>query len=235
MAEDDNVQKLTIVEHLDELRWRIVVCAVAVAITSAFAAFFVQQIFDILKAPAPQNLQLIYTQMTEMLMTYFKVILLTGVGLALPVIVYQIVRFVAPGLTGQEKRYLYALIPGISIAFLSGVIFAYYLVLPFTVRYLVTFSSVATPLISVGNYFSFVSMFLFWVGLSFEMPIIVFFLAKIRVVNAKKLASYRKYAAVGIFVLSAIITPTVDPFGQMIVAVPLLLLYEVGILLARVA
>lgn len=235
MIEERDEQKLTIIEHLDELRQRLIISVVTVAITTILSFFFVQQIFDILKEPAPENFQLIYTEMTEMLTTYLKVALFSGLALALPMIVYQGVRFVAPALTREEKRYFLWLLPAVGVFFVFGVAFGYYLVLPFTVKYLLTFSSVATPFIKVGNYISFVSSMLFWIGMAFETPLIIFFLAKIRLVNAKKLASFRKYAIVAVFVIAAIITPTPDPIGQSIVAVPMLLLYEIGILLARIA
>ncbi|MCL5263850.1 MAG: twin-arginine translocase subunit TatC [Chloroflexi bacterium] len=235
MGTVDSGEKLTIIQHLDELRQRLIVCVLALAIGTAIALFFVQQIFDILKGPAPQGFQLIYTEMTEMLTTYLKVGLLSGAGLAMPVLVYQAVRFVAPALTKEERRFFYWLLPGVFFFFLMGVVFGYFLVLPFAVKYLLTFSSVATPFIKVGNYISFIATMLFWLGLAFETPLIIFFLAKIHLVTAKKLASYRKYAIVVIFVVAAIITPTVDPISQSIVAVPLLLLYEIGILLAKFA
>jgi len=229
-------QKLTIIEHLEELRQRLVVCAVSVVVTTIIALLFVNKIFDILLLPAPPGvLKLIYTQMTEMLTTYFKVGILAGVGASLPVIVYEFVAFVAPAMTRKEKRYFFVLLPGVIVCFLSGVVFGYFLLLPWTVKYLLTFSDIATPLITVGNYVSFVSTILFFVGLAFETPVILFFLAKIHVVNSKKLASWRKYAIVGAFVVGAVITPTVDPIGQSIVAVPIILLWEIGVLLARFA
>lgn len=228
-------EKLTIVEHLDELRRRLITAVLATAITTAFSLFFVQQIFDVLKQPAPDNLQLVYTEMTEMLTTYLKVGLYAGIALALPVIVYEAVRFVAPALTDEEKRYFFWLLPAVFVLFFLGAAFGYFLVLPFTVKYLLTFSALATPLIKVGNYISFVAAMIFWIGVVFETPLIIFFLAKIRLVNAKKLAAIRKYAIVAIFAIAAVITPTPDPIGQSIVAVPLILLYEIGVLLARIA
>jgi sec-independent protein translocase protein TatC len=235
LVQEVSEQKLTIIEHLDELRSRLVICVIAVAVTTIVSLFFVQHIFDILKGPAPEGFQLIYTEMTEMLTTYFKVAIMTGVALALPVIVYQVLRFVAPALTMNEKRYFIFLLPGVLVAFAIGVAFGYFLVVPLTVKYLLTFSGVATPFIKVGNYVGFIATMLFWIGLSFESPIVIFFLAKMRIVTPKKLASYRKYAIVLIFIVAAIITPSPDPISQSIVAIPLLALYEIGILLARFA
>lgn len=227
--------RLTLIEHLEELRSRLTICAISVVITTIVGLVFVNKIFEILFLPAPLGFKPIYTEMTEMLTTYFKVGILTGIGLSLPVIVYELVRFVAPAMTKSEKRYFFVLLPGVVLCFAVGVVFGYSLLLPWTVKYLLTFSDIATPQIKVGNYVSFISTMLFFVGLSFETPLLLYFLAKIRVVNAKKLAGMRKYAIVGAFVVGAVITPTVDPIGQTIVAVPLILLWEIGILLAKLA
>ncbi|MBI4321348.1 MAG: twin-arginine translocase subunit TatC [Chloroflexi bacterium] len=235
MEDDARDRRLTVIQHLEELRHRIVVCVIALVVTTAFSLVLTNRIFDILLVPTPEGFKPIYTEMTEMLTTYFKVAILSGVALALPVLVYEFTLFIAPALTGAEKRYFYWLLPAVFFSFACGLAFGYFLVLPFAVNYLLTFSSIATPFIKVGSYISFVSTMLFWLGLSFETPLLVFFLAKIHVVTAKKLASYRKFAIVGVFVAAAIITPTPDPINQAIVAIPLILLYEIGILLARLA
>ncbi len=233
---NSNDVKLTIIEHLDELRRRLVVCSISVLVTSLVALVFVRNIFEILFLPAGPDFKPIYTGMTEMLTTYFKVGILTGVAISLPIIVYHVVRFVAPAMTPREQRYFFLLLPGVVVCFLVGVVFGYFLLLPWSAKYLLTtFSDIATPFITVGSYISFVSTMLFFIGLAFETPLILYFLAKIRLVNAKKLASMRKFAFVGAFVVGAIITPTVDPIAQSIVAIPLILLWEIGILLARVA
>ncbi len=235
MEDGAREKKLTIIQHLDELRQRLVVCAVALAVTTLVALVFTNQVFDLLLVPAPEGFKPVYTEMTEMLTTYFKVAILSGIALALPVLVYEILLFVAPALTRQEKGFFIWLLPAVFVCFFAGASFGFFLVLPFAVKYLLTFSSIATPFIKVGNYISFVSSLLFWIGISFETPLLIFFLAKIHLVTAKKLASYRKFAFVGAFAASAIVTPTPDPINQAIVAIPLILLYEIGIVLARLA
>jgi sec-independent protein translocase protein TatC len=154
----------------------------------------------------------------------------------MPVIVYQLLRFIMPALHPHERRYVYAAVPAITIAFLIGLAFGFYLVVPFAVRYLMGFGGdVITAVWGVDAYLSFISTLLFWIGVSFETPIFIFFLAKLGVVNARQLGSYRKFALVGAFVLGAIITPTPDPLNQAVVAIPLYLLYELGVFLARFA
>src|SRR5262249_6260003 len=116
------------------------------------------------------------------------------------------------------------------------VVFAYLLMLPFAIQFLLTFGSdIAQPLPAIGEYINFVTSILFWAGLTFETPLVIFFLAKIRLVNVKRLQSFRRFAIVGAFILAAVITPTPDPINQSIVALPIIVLYELGIILARFA
>ena len=183
-----------------------------------------------------EKVQPIFTKPTEMFVTTFKVDLLAGTGLALPVVLYELVAFLLPGLLPNEKRYLYILLPGIALFFIAGVTFAYLLMLPFALQFLFTFGAdIAQPLPSIGDYINFVSSVLFWVGLTFETPLVIFFLAKLKVVNVQKLKAYRRFAIVAAFVIAAVVTPTPDPINQSIVALPIILLYELGILLARFA
>jgi sec-independent protein translocase protein TatC len=174
--------------------------------------------------------------MTEMIGITMKVSLMGGLVIAFPVILYQVVMFVSPGLTGKEKRYLYALFPGAIASFAAGAAFGYYVLLPPALNFLLTFGSdIATPLIRVGNYINLVVTLLFWLGVSFEMPLIMFFLSKIGVITPRALARQRRYALVAAFILGALITPTFDPINQSLVAIPIIFLYELGIWLARLA
>lgn len=228
-------KRMTLVEHLAELRQRLIVLVAVVALTTALSFLFAGYLFEILIRPAG-GVTLIYTEVTEMLGTYMKVALLSGLILALPVITYELVMFVAPGLTRQEKRYLYLLLPGVTLSFVAGAAFAYFVLVPPALNFLLTFGGdIATPQIKIGNYISTVSSLLFWIGIIFEIPLVIFFLARIGVVNPRLLSQFRPYAMVGAFLLGAVITPTFDPINQALVAAPLVLLYEMGILLARVA
>jgi sec-independent protein translocase protein TatC len=154
----------------------------------------------------------------------------------MPFIVYQLFCFVAPGLKPKEKRYLFIFAPIASLFFASGVAFASLVMLPFSIKYLQGFlSDIIKPLYSIGHYISFVTSLLLWVGLSFETPLLIFFLAKLGVVNPKMLRRSRRYVYLLIAFIAAIITPTPDPFNMMLVMLPLLVLYEVGVILARLA
>ena len=227
--------------HLSELRRRIIVTTVSLLVATAIAFAFHRVIFDLLMGPAQgfdslRDQKLVFTQMTEMIGIIMKVSLMGGLVLASPVILYQVVMFVAPGLTSKEKRYLFALLPGAMISFVAGATFGYFVLLPPALNFLLTFGSeIATPMIRVGNYINLVVTLLFWLGVSFETPLVMFFLSKIGIVTPRALARQRRFAVVVAFILGALITPTFDPVNQTFVAVPIILLYELGIWLARLA
>ena len=231
----------SLLQHLGELRRRVFICVVAVLVGSAVSFAFFEQLIDILVKPAEDlNLgtggQLIYTEVTELLTTAIKVSFVSGLILASPVLVYQGVMFVAPGLTGREKRYLFGFMPAVVLAFGGGVAFAYYILTPPAPHFLLTFGGdVATPLIRISNIVNLMIRLLFWMGLSFETPLVMYLLAQLGIVSAQSLSRFRRYWVVVAFILAAIITPTIDPFNQALVAGPLLVLYELGILLARIA
>ncbi|MEE8598238.1 MAG: twin-arginine translocase subunit TatC [Dehalococcoidales bacterium] len=228
-------RKLPVRSHLAEVRKRLLSCMLAVLVTTAISAVFAKYIFRILESRA-ENINLIYIEMTEMLGTYFRVAFMSGIVLASPFLIYQFVMFIRPGLNTTERRYLYFLLPSAMLAFAAGVAFGYFVLFPPMARFLITFGSdIATPQIRVGNFVSLMVRLLFSLGLCFETPLLAFFLAKIGVVTPQMLSRYRKFAVVGAFILGAIITPTFDPINQSIVAIPLILLYELGILLAKLA
>ncbi|MEP7200726.1 MAG: twin-arginine translocase subunit TatC [Chloroflexota bacterium] len=193
-------------------------------------------ILPVTYAQSLDKLKPVFFKPTEMFITTFKVDLFAGAGMALPIVLYEIVAFLMPGLLPNEKRYVFFLVPAIAVFFAAGVVFAYYLMLPFALNFLFTFGSdIATPLPSINEYISFVTSVLFWVGLTFQTPLIIFFLAKVRLVNVPKLKRFRRFAIVGAFIVAAFVTPTPDPINQAIVALPIILLYELGIILARFA
>ncbi len=226
---------MTILEHLRELRQRLIVAGIAVLIGMTIAAVFLTwPVIKLLSEPA--GLNLVALRPTETFVTYFKVALVTGATLAMPVIVWQILLFVLPALHKHERRWVYFAVPFITLAFAAGLAFGFFIVIPFAVRYLMGFGGdVIQPFWSIEEYLTFITTLLFWIGLSFETPIVMFFLAKLGLVNARSLGRYRRYAIVGAFVIGAIITPTPDPFNQSLVAIPMYLLYELGVLLARFA
>jgi sec-independent protein translocase protein TatC len=237
---DEEELQMTLIEHLDELRGRLIKSVGALVLTTAIAFVFTPTLFQLLIVPAPDVIKregLIFIEPTEAFLTYFQVSLMTGIGLASPVILYQVMAFVLPALTRREKRLLFAFMPLVVVFFCIGVMFGYFVTLPFALKYLIDFNigGIVRPLIRVGDYLGFVTTILFWMGIAFETPIVIFFLAKTRIVNVRRLSAYRKYAILVAFVLAALITPTPDPLNQSLVAIPLWILYEIGILLSRFA
>lgn len=230
-----NDKKLTILGHIDELRSRLTKCVIAVVITTILSFVFAKQIFHILILPAG-NIKLIYIDMTEMIGTYMKVCLVSGIILAMPYLIYHFIMFVSPALKPKEKRYVLLGMPWIASMFAGGVAFGYFVLLPPAMRFLMSFGSdIATPQIKIGSYVSLITRLLLAIGLVFELPVVTTFLARLGVVTSKWLAEKRKLAIIGAFVLAAIITPTVDPVNQSLVAGPLIVLYEVSIWLAMLA
>ena len=228
-----NDRKWTALEHLSELRHRLIRIVIAVAITTVIAFVFNKQIFEILIMPA-EGINLIYIEMTEMIGVYMKVSLFSGITLAMPYLVYQLIMFVSPALTRREKKYVYLILPWIALMFAGGVVFGYFILVPPMVRFLITFGAdLATPTIKIGNYIAIVTRLLLAIGLVFEMPVITTFLSRIGVITPKWLAAKRKQAVIFAFVLAAIITPTFDPVNQTLVAVPLIVLYEMSVWLAK--
>ncbi len=225
--------KLTILEHLSELRHRLIKCIIAVSVTSIISFVFAKQIFHILILPAG-GINLVYIEMTEMIGTYMKVCLISGVILAMPFLVYQFLMFLSPALTPREKGAMYLILPWIALMFAGGVAFSYFILIPPATKFLITFGSdIATPQIKIGNYISIVSRLLLAIGLVFETPVITTFLTRLGVITPKWLSDKRKGAVIFAFVIAAIITPTIDPVNQCLVAAPLIIIYEMSIWLAK--
>jgi len=227
--------ELTILEHLDELRKRMIKVALVLVLATALSVVFTKQALEILVLPLGEQVpQAIHP--TETFMVYFRIALIGGVALAMPMIIYQAVRYILPGLLPQERKYLYFLLPGATICFAGGIAFAAFVMLPVAVNFLQGFlADTVENRWTLDKYTSFVTRMLFWMGIVFQTPLLMFFLAKLNIVSSQKLARFRKYAVLVIAVIAAVVTPTPDPINMMIVMVPLYLLYEVGILLARIA
>ena len=233
-------RRAPITTHLAELRRRITWSVLVIVVFAGTAFAFHQQILTLLMEPAQgfaniPNEKPIYTDITEFLGVAVKVSLLTGVFAGLPFVLFQGVMFVAPGLTPGERRYLYLLMPASLLSFVAGAAFGYAILFPPAVRFLLSFGSeVATPFIRIGSYTNLMLSLLFWMGIVFETPVVLFFLSRIGVVTPELLTKSRRYAIVASFILGAIITPTFDPINQTLVAAPIVVLYEVGILLSRI-
>jgi sec-independent protein translocase protein TatC len=227
-------KELSLMQHLGELRSRLMVASLGVLVTTAVGFYFAKDIILLLEAPAHLGKPLQIISPTEGFTTYMRVSLFTGIALAMPVILYEIYAYVDPALRPKERRFLLTLGPFVLLLFVGGMAFCYFLLLPNAINFLFTFGSEvfeASP--RASEYISFVTTFILGVGLVFEMPVIIFAITRIGLVQRSWLAKRRPYVVLICFVLGAIITPTPDPFNQTLVAVPMYLLFELGLLLSR--
>jgi sec-independent protein translocase protein TatC len=229
--------KMSFLEHLEELRKRIVHSCLGIAVGIGLSFFFIQQIYDFLTAPAvatlPEGSRLIYTQPTEAFSLYIQISLISGAALAAPWIMYQVWRFIAPGLYANEKRFVVPFVLFSTLGFVGGAAFNHYVAYPFIMTY---FASFNTPRLvympQLSEVFGLYVKMLLGLGVIFQMPTIVFFLAKMKLVTARFLASQFKIAILLIVIIAAVITPTGDPMTLMIFSAPMIGLYTLSIAIA---
>lgn len=230
--------EMTLLEHLKELRNRVVISALAVVLGMVICIFFWETIIGWLIAPARDEIPDFRPNLlspTEAIGIMFKVGLYGGLLLASPIVIYEMMAFVVPGLTPRERRVVLPGIIGVMGFLVAGMAFAYWVILPASLGFLLNFGSGNfEEEITAKYYIDFAVRIIFWVGLSFELPMILALLAKLRVVRARQLIGFWRYAIIIIFILAAIVTPTPDPITQTFVAGPLLFLYVVGIFFAWV-
>lgn len=232
MAADD--REMSFLEHFEELRRRLLVIVIAFAVTTLASFAFAQNFLDLLAVPIGGLDKLQAIEVTESISVYMRVSLLAGLVLAMPVIVFELLSFILPGLKKSEKKWVYIAVPSATLFFAVGIYFAYVYMLPPSIRFLTTFLDITTsPRLS--NYINFVLNLLFWIGISFEFPLIIFILAKLNIVTGRGLIRQWRIAVVAIAVLSAMITPTVDPVNMAILMIPLFSLFLLSVLLAFIA
>lgn len=230
------VDKMSFLEHLGELRTRIVRSLIALLIGLAIALPFSQRMIDYLARPVQQaGHNLVFVALTEAFWVQMKVAMIVGLFLAAPGILWQVWAFVAPGLHEHEKKYAAPFVIVGSVMFVLGGVFSLKVVTPFATQFLLSYARPGLqPMISIGSYIDFLLKFTLAFGLVFELPLIITLLSRLGVVTPKMLARNRKYAILGAFIAGAVLTPTPDWFNQTLMAGPLILLYEVGIVCARV-
>jgi sec-independent protein translocase protein TatC len=221
--------------HLKEFRDRLLVCVIAVGIAFLITYGFKERIFEFLMRPfivvMPAGSSFIFTNVTEAFLTYFKIAI---VFLGSPVLLYEIWMFVGPGLYEKEKSYVYPFIIFGSLLFIVGALFCYFFVLPILFRFFVSYASeFVVPMPSLKEYMSLTLKLLITFGFVFLMPLVAYYLAKAGIINHRLLSAKRRYAILGIFVVSAVITPP-ELTSQLLFVIPLIGLYEVSIIIARI-
>ncbi len=234
----DDGKVLTIIEHLQELRTRVMWSAIALIVGIGVAIWpLTKYTIHFLVIPAQDtraDFKLHQFQLLDYWSTYFRVSLLLGIAIAMPMLMYQLLAFVAPGLTKQERKWLYPIVVGASLMFVLGMAFAYYVELPPALNFLLDpKNDDVQPTIGVQTYIDTVTRLLLVTGLVFEMPFVIMGMAKIGVVRSKQLLGWWRYAILFSVLLAAIVTPSIDPVTQTVVAVPIIILYFVGIGLAK--
>jgi sec-independent protein translocase protein TatC len=228
IASDD---KLPFTDHLDELRHRLIISVIGIGVGFAISYVFSQQILILLQRPMPTRL--IFIAPTEAFFVNLKVALYAGLFLSIPLILFQVWKFVAPGLYEHERRYSYPFLLISTVLFLIGAAFAYLVILPIALHFLIAQGGeLWEPNITLSNYLAFCMRLLLSAGLIFEFPVLMYFLTKVGVVTPEFLVKNRKYAVLAAFTISAILTPP-DVFSQILLAVPLFLLFEVSIFVAK--
>ena len=226
-----NDGSMSIIAHLTELRKRLIRSLIAIGIGSCIAYYFIEDIMHLLTGPAGK---LYYMQPAEAFFTYIKVAIFVGFLIALPVVLYQIWRFVLPALIGMERYLLSVIVPVSLVLFIAGIAFSFFFVLPAAVKFLVGFSTQELqPMFSIKQYFDFVIAFLLPFGFIFELPLAIVLLAKVGIVSSKFLAKQQRIVIFLTFIIGAVISPTPDIFSQCMIAIPMILLYEISYVIVR--
>lgn len=235
---DDEIedQPMTLTEHLIELRNRLIKMVLGVALGMVGGFFLTERVIEYFKyviLRGDPNAKLVQLEATEYVVTFLKITFYIGIALAMPILVYQLIRFLAPGLTRRERRYVYGTLPFVILCFAAGVFFASGVAIPNMFKFLLEISAGKVEnqlrIESVLGFFASLSL---WTGVFFEMPVIMFVLASLNIVTFATLRRMRRYAAVGLMIAAAVITPTPDALSMLIVWAPMYLLFELGLILA---
>jgi sec-independent protein translocase protein TatC len=250
---DMETTEMPLVEHLSELRKRITIALVFLFIAFVIVFNYSEELFGLLTFPLKFELRinlsspyvqaikkasfppLVFLKPAEAFWMNLKVSFVGALVVSLPAIFYQVWRFVSPGLLAKERKYVIPFVVSATGLFLVGALFCFVIVLPFAMTFLLGYKTAhLTPMLSVGDYIDFCLKFILAFGLIFELPLAIVFLARFGLVSPATLAKNRKFAVLFAFVLGAILTPTPDAFNQTLMAVPIIILYEIGILMAKI-
>lgn len=232
--------RMPLTSHLEELRRKLIIAGVSWLVAFLACYTFAEPLFDLIASPVrsalPEGTSLVFITATEPFFTYLKIGALAGLLVSMPVIFWQIWSFVAPGLYQHEKRYIVPFVLASTLCFATGAFFGYQYVFPMAFKVLIEFgtgSGDLNAMLSMGSYLSLSSKLLLAFGLVFELPVVIFFLARMGIVDHKMLARNRKFALLAAFLTGAMLTPP-DVFSQTALAVPFIALYEIGIIVARI-
>jgi sec-independent protein translocase protein TatC len=233
--EPEVFEEMTLAEHLDELRGRIVKSCLAIGAAFIIGIIFAGPLLGVIKDQAKADQGFDIRSPTDPITIYFKIAMYIAIGFATPVIMWQVIGFLTPGMTRKEKRLLYTSLPFVSVLFVAGASYAFFFAAPRAFDFLSSFMSGTFDWTADGpEIIQFYLTLMIGLGFAFELPAVMFVIAKMGILSAKKMSEYRRYAAIAVLVLAAVITPSTDPVNMAIVAVPLYILYEFGLILARI-
>src|SRR4249919_311861 len=244
-SEERRTGTMTIVEHLEELRHRIIVCLYAVAACAVIGWFLFPPFMNFVRKPfcdfiaanpgsaPPTGCDLVYNGPLDAMLIKMKVVAYIGVVLALPVLLYQLWGFIAPGLTAKEKKYSVPFVASSVVLFLMGAAVAF-VTLPKALNFLLGFAGPGvTPLLTINRYVGFVTLVTLAFGVSFLFPVVIVFLELVGLVTPEWLSRYRRYSILGIAIFAAVITPSSDPYSMLAMMIPMYLFYEAAIIIGR--
>ncbi len=222
----EEASAMSVVDHLSELRVRLVISVIAIIVGALVAYYFVEDIIQVLVAPAGK---LYYTKPTEAFFTYMKISLVSGAILSSPIWFYQLWAFIIPALSKTERKATFLIVPTAVTLFVAGVLFSYYLVLPMAIQFFIGFGTdELQPLFSIGQYIDFVVAFIIPFGITFELPLLLVALGVLGIITSEWLRQYRKVFILVAFIVGAAISPTPDMLSQTMIAGPMILLYEIS-------
>ncbi len=233
--EPDVFEEMTLAEHLDELTKRLIKMGIAIVFGLVIGFILSQPLLRVISSNVNDNQGLDIRNPTDTITVVFKVALYIAIAITSPVLLYQIIAFLAPGLTNREKRIVYSALPFVALLFIAGASYSFFFAIPRALQFLSSFGgSIFQDGADAQETVNFYLTIMVGLGLAFQLPLIMFLLAKINIVSAQKMRKWRKYSFLLIVIVAAIITPTTDPINLSLVALPLVILYEIGIILARV-
>lgn len=237
---DSDEKEMSFLDHLEELRWRIVRAVLGLLVGIILCGIFADRLVnDVIVRPSQAitpPLKLINTVPYGQITFYMMVVIVAGLILSSPWILYQMWKFVEPGLLPKERKYISSIVTFTTLCFLAGVAFAYFIMLPYMLQFFTTFgTSGIQNMISISEYMSFVLQLILLSGLIFELPMVSYFLARFGIVTPAFMKHYRRHAIVAILIIAAVVTPTTDPITMTVFAVPMFLLYEISIWIAQIA
>lgn len=236
--ENPKEMEMTFLEHLEELRWRIIYALIGIVVGTIIAWIFIDTLIDgVLLVPAKHaGFKLQNLRPFGQLFIYFQVAIIVGLILSIPNVFYQLWKFISPALKENERKYVTSIVIFTTFCFVTGVVFAYFVMLPLTLKFAAQFgsSSIANNF-ALDEYFSIVLSVILGAGLVFELPMLSFFLSKIGILKPSYMRKYRRHAIITILIFAAILTPGTDPVLQVILAIPLVILYEISILVSKLS